>query len=134
MWITYLFFFVALLLTCNQLCNGSPLDEEIARRLERLRSVAAAGPRRRPCNESRLVVITEFPWGNAGNQLISFTHGLYMAQLTDATLIVPQYMSAAVLHPFNLTLIRSLYCFKEEWDYEGKRRVCAAQGRVCVLP
>ena len=99
-------------------CRGDAV-EEIARRLARLRAVASSAPRHKPCNASRLVVITEYPWGNAGNQLISFTHGLYMAQLTDATLVVPHYMSAAVLHPFNLTLIRSLYCFKEEWDYEG---------------
>ena len=93
--------------------------DEISLRLDKLRTVASSARRHKPCNESRLVVITEFPWGNAGNQLISFTHGLYMAQLTDATFIVPHYMSS-ILHPFNLTLIRSLYCFKEEWDYEGK--------------
>jgi hypothetical protein len=93
--------------------------EEISQRLDKLRTVASSARRHKPCNESRLVVITEFPWGNAGNQLISFTHGLYMAQLTDSTFVVPHYMSS-ILHPFNLTLIRSLYCFKEEWDFEGK--------------
>jgi hypothetical protein len=72
------------------------------------------------------VVITEFPWGNAGNQLISFTHGLYMAQLAEATFIVPHYMSA-ILHPFNLTFIRSLYCFREEWEYEDAKVAAGAQ-------
>lgn len=95
----------------------SSIVDTIYQRLAQLHSVATSKPHFRDCNESRLVVITEFPWGNAGNQLISFTHGLYMAQMADATFIVPHYMSA-ILHPFNLTLIRKLYCFKEEWEYE----------------
>ena len=111
-------FFVLVLWSAPRLWGIDIGLDAIRSRQDRLRAVASSSPRNKACNESRLVVITEFAWGNAGNQLISFTHGLYMAQLSDATLIVPHYMSS-ILHPFNLTLIRSLYCFKEEWDYEG---------------
>lgn len=111
-------FFVLVLWSAPRLWGIDIGLDTIRSRQDRLRAVASSSPRNKACNESRLVVITEFAWGNAGNQLISFTHGLYMAQLSDATLIVPHYMSS-ILHPFNLTLIRSLYCFKEEWDYEG---------------
>ena len=91
--------------------------EVVMARLAQLRQVALSQPRPTTCNESRLVVITEFAWGNAGNQLISFTHGLWIAELAAATFVVPHYMSA-ILYPFNLSTVRDAFCFKEEWEYE----------------
>lgn len=97
--------------------EGTSTREAISARLESLRQIALSRPRATACNESRLVVITEYAWGNAGNQLISLTHGLWVAEQAGATLVVPHYMSA-ILFPFHLRVLREAFCFKEEWEYD----------------
>lgn len=68
------------------------------------------------CSRSFFVVITEYQFGNSGNQMVEFTHGLWAAHYFNATLIVPKYMEP-LLTPFQLDVIKSRYCFVTESDY-----------------
>ena len=62
---------------------------------------------------SKIVRITEIPWGRSGNNLISFTHGLWMAEVTQSTLEVPTWIMH-ILNPFELSIMHNNYCFTEE--------------------
>ena len=60
--------------------------------------------------------ITEYVYGNSGNQYIEFIHGLWLADRFNATLVVPTYMTP-MLKVFDLTGIRSQFCFILEHEY-----------------
>jgi len=61
-----------------------------------------------PCNDS-YVVITEIPFGNSGNNIIEFIHGLWLSKVYGYTFVVPPWIRPA-LHPFNVSLIHDHFC------------------------
>jgi hypothetical protein len=63
------------------------------------------------CPKDRYLVITEYAFGRAGNNLIEFTHGLWLGKKLNATLIVPSWIQDTVFAPFNTSLLHSIYCF-----------------------
>jgi hypothetical protein len=63
------------------------------------------------CPKDRYLVITEYAFGRAGNNLIEFTHGLWLGKKLNATLIVPPWIQDTVFAPFNTSLLHSIYCF-----------------------
>lgn len=93
----------------------NPLYQVYSRRVSILKATAVSIVPNRfsRCNDNSLVRITEYQFGNSGNNLIEFVHGLYIAQLTNSTLIVPNWM-AHIFHPFNTEYLHSLYCFSEK--------------------
>ena len=44
------------------------------------------------CQTGRFVYVSEYPFGNSGNNLVEFTHGLWLARQLNATFIVPEWM------------------------------------------
>ena len=78
-------------------------------RLETLQKFAKV-ERRHPCNKDKLLIVTEIPWGNSGNHIVSFTHMIYLAERMNATLIVPWWMTD-ILQPFNTSALNSYYCY-----------------------
>jgi len=59
---------------------------------------------------SSYVYISEYKFGQSGNNLIEFTHGLWVAKQLNATFIVPSWM-IYILTPFNMSILKSQYCF-----------------------
>ena len=52
-------------------------EQLIHQRLGQLKRLALLKKRRNSCNINRIVKITEIPFGNSGNNLVEFTHGLW---------------------------------------------------------
>ena len=71
----------------------------------------------RVCPRDSFVLITEIPYGQAGNQLVELTHGLWLADKVKGTLVVPDYMWP-ILSPFHLHEMRKLFCFMQEREYK----------------
>ncbi len=92
---------------------ASKTEKIILQRLELLQDVAKLDRTANKCNKDKLIIITEFPYGNSGNHLIEFTNGIWVADKLDATLVVPLWMQD-VLNPFNLTLLSKYYCFTQD--------------------
>jgi hypothetical protein len=61
------------------------------------------------CPKDRLF-LTEFQFGRTGNNVIEFTHGLWLAEKMNATLVIPQWMKHIFL-PFNTSILDSIYCY-----------------------
>ena len=68
------------------------------------------------CPMDAFVVITEFPWGQSGNQLIALTHGLWVAEKLNSTFVVPDYMQEH-LKSFHMQGLHSHYCFVDSVIY-----------------
>jgi hypothetical protein len=79
--------------------------------------IALSKRRHGPCNLTKLILITEYQFGNSGNNLIELTHGLYFASLLNATLVLPPWM-ATILKPFDLSTLHAGYCFTTSQDYK----------------
>jgi|MDTB01.3.fsa_nt_gb hypothetical protein len=80
------------------------------------RPVLATSHESRKCPRDTFVLITEIPYGQAGNQLVELTHGLWLSDKVNGTLVVPKYMWP-ILSPFHLHEMRKLFCFLEEGEY-----------------
>ena len=63
------------------------------------------------CSRSKYIIITEYQFGRSGNNLIEFTHLLWLSKVFDATFIPPTWM-LDVLTPFNTTLLQSINCIQ----------------------
>lgn len=74
-------------------------------------SAVAQAPPPRQCSTTNFVYISEYPFGNSGNNLVEFTHGLWLAETWNATFIVPKWMKN-VLDPFDTSFLRAHYCFR----------------------
>lgn len=82
-------------------------------RLEQLKtfaSVSKHSSESSACSTTKFVVVTEYAFGRSGNNLIEFTHGLWIAKLFNATFAPPIWMQG-ILQPFDTTLLNSLYCY-----------------------
>jgi hypothetical protein len=90
--------------------------QTIRRRLSILKMIALSRPRSNPCNSTKLILITEYQFGNSGNNLIELTHGLYFSFILNATLVLPPWMST-ILKPFDLTTLHQAYCFTTATNY-----------------
>jgi hypothetical protein len=62
------------------------------------------------CPTDVFVTITEYQFGNSGNNLISMTNMLWLASVLNATLVLPAYMDT-ILRPFDLTTLHKAHCF-----------------------
>jgi hypothetical protein len=89
----------------------------VHQRLVQLKRIALLRKRHAPCNYDKVVRITEIPFGNSGNNLIEFTHGLWVAKHLNATLLVPHWITH-ILKPFNTTILKATSCYllQEEFD------------------
>ena len=63
------------------------------------------------CSRSKYIIITEYQFGRSGNNLIEFTHLLWLSKVFDATFIPPTWM-LDVFTPFNTTLLQSVHCIQ----------------------
>ncbi len=61
------------------------------------------------CPQERLI-ITEYAFGRSGNNLIEFTHGLWLGRRLNATLVVPSWLQG-IFAPFDTTFLQSIYCY-----------------------
>jgi len=62
------------------------------------------------CPTDRFVVITGKASGRMGTRMIEFTHGLWVAEKLQSTLIGPSWI-VDIFAPFNSSLLDSLYCY-----------------------
>ena len=95
----------------NVFCVADGIDQIILKRLDRLKAVARYGNTAKPeCSTQKFVYITEYPFGNSGNHIISLTHTLWLAQKLNATLIIPNWIESSLKH-FDLSILLESYCF-----------------------
>lgn len=98
---------------CITLCYCSSfVQHELEKRLATLKTVAQRGSFQKPaeCSKDVFVFISEYPFGNSGNHLISLTHGLWTARRLNATFIVPNWIEGSIKH-FDVSALAELYCF-----------------------
>jgi hypothetical protein len=105
----------AALWVCNWLCfcrGGSFVEHELRKKLDVLKGIARKGSTHKPtlCSNDVFVYISEYPWGNSGNHIISLTHGLWTAGRLNATFIIPNWIEASLKH-FDLSILAESYCF-----------------------
>jgi len=62
------------------------------------------------------VVITEYQFGNTGNQFVEMIHGLWLAERLGATLVIPKYMLKS-LKAFDLSTLHASFCFIQEQEF-----------------
>lgn len=87
------------------------VNQTLANRLFRLREIALIDQEKRgDCSDSTFVFISEYPFGNSGNHIISLSHGLWVAHNLNATLIVPTWIEASMKH-FDLSVLSQSHCF-----------------------
>lgn len=65
------------------------------------------------CSNSEFVTLGMYQFGNSGNNLIEFTHALWVAKSLDRTLVLPDW-TKHLLKPFDSTLLHQLFCIQEE--------------------
>lgn len=75
-------------------CCSVTVPDEISRVLnsrgELLRGIALSGAaKKEPCSPQNFTFISEFAYGRSGNNLIEFTHGLWLSSTLNRTLAVP---------------------------------------------
>lgn len=99
-----------LLLLC--ICNAEHLIHHMLRlRHQNLhRFVTGTHDRPATCSTNTFVLITEFQFGRTGNNLIELTHGLWISEQLNATLVIPQWMQD-IFVPFNTSLLQNHYCY-----------------------
>ena len=119
----WLISFLAALCLSEDTNSHQEITHEIHKRLEKIkafshlhRHASKIGRDGRDCPMNSFVVITEFPFGQSGNQLIGFTHALWVAEKINSTLVVPEYMQE-LLNPFHLHGLSAQYCFVNEVIY-----------------
>ena len=99
-------------------------SHELHKRLEKIKSFSrlhrhgsSVSLEPRDCSLTKFLEITEIPYGQSGNQLIGFTHALWVADKTESTLVIPTYMED-MLRPFKLHGLRSMHCFVDNSVYQ----------------
>lgn len=94
-------------------------SHELARIAADKHSSSSSSSSMKHCSSERFVVITEIPWGNSGNNLIEFTHGLWVAELLNATFVVPSWIHN-IFYPFNTSILESNFCYTLEDVKQGQ--------------
>ena len=61
------------------------------------------------CNRTKYMIITEYQFGRSGNNLIEFTHLLWLSRKYNETFIPPTWM-IDIFTPFNTSILESSYC------------------------
>ena len=110
-------------IVCLQVCaEHSFSKQQLEQRLALLRTIAVSKPLKHTCSTDTFVKITEYAFGNSGNNLIEFTHGLWLSNLWNATLIIPPWMHH-ILRPFNQTVIKMSFCYVETLSSEPSKQI-----------
>ncbi|KAJ1440140.1 hypothetical protein B484DRAFT_162535 [Ochromonadaceae sp. CCMP2298] len=86
------------------------INQLLTQRLALLKKVALLGANGAPCSKDRFVFISEHPYGNSGNHIVSLANTLWVAQQMNATLILPEWITST-LKPFNLSVLAQTFCF-----------------------
>lgn len=86
------------------------LRQSLRLRHQTIRRVAYTKRKPISCPTDRLLVITEYQFGRTGNNIIEFTHGLWVAEKMNASLVVPKYMQD-ILTPFDTSTLSQLFCY-----------------------
>jgi hypothetical protein len=97
----------------------SSLADELNSRLNILKFVSKFKKQNCENTGTRFTVITEEAFGRSGNNLIEFTHGLWVARQLNTTLVIPDWM-LHVLNPFDTTYFDKTYCYLNlsSWQYD----------------
>lgn len=107
---TFLYTLSAALAVASSALTAS-VNQTLTNRLQKLREVALVDHEKRgECTDQSFVFISEYPFGNSGNHIISLTHGLWIAKKFNATLIVPNWIEASLKH-FDLSVLQKGHCF-----------------------
>jgi len=61
------------------------------------------------CSRAKFMTITKNKFGRSGNNLIEFTHLLWLSKKYKATFVPPTWM-LEILSPFNTSILESSYC------------------------
>ncbi len=85
------------------------------------------------CPKDRFVLITEYAFGRTGNHMIEFTHGLWIAEKLQSTLIVPNWMKD-IFTPFNSSLLDSLYCYTVDFKPPSGSKVFEVTSEESFFP
>lgn len=109
--------FMVVVLGCMLLfLQGEESQESVVQstmrsRLDRLRTIAKDAARtKKECSTETYVYISEYPFGNSGNHIISLSHGLWVAKQLNATFIIPNWIEASLKH-FDLSVLSEGHCF-----------------------
>lgn len=97
------------------LIRGESQDSEVKltlrKRLDVLKVIArSAAKTKKDCSKNTFVYISEYPFGNSGNHIISLSHGLWVANQLNATFIIPNWIEASLKH-FDLSILDEGHCF-----------------------
>jgi len=111
----FVFLLFILVVTALSVCKAetgeSSVNQTLSNRLLRLREIGQLDHKKRgECSETTFVFISEYPFGNSGNHIISLSHGLWVAHNLNATLIVPNWIEASLKH-FDLSILSRSHCF-----------------------
>ena len=86
------------------------VNQILTSRLGKLKEIALIDHEKRgECSDQSFVYISEYPFGNSGNHIISLSHGLWVAKNLNATLIVPNWIEASLKH-FDLSVLKKGHC------------------------
>lgn len=113
----YIIFINIVLRELNLVTNGDNMmsvittNEVLQNRYIHLKRIAMYGNQTNLlCNHNRYVYISEYQFGQTGNNVIEFTHALWISKQLNATLVLPLWMHS-IFHPFNTTILKSQFCF-----------------------
>lgn len=107
----HLIFFICFLFLFIRKSTEETIVRQLKERVHHLSKVIASLPvLAGPCNDSAFIIITEIPFGNSGNNIIEFIHGLWLSKAYNYTFVVPPWIRPA-LHPFNISIIHQHFCF-----------------------
>ena len=129
MLVIHLFYTFVLLATfCWSQTQPTNVSMKLIERSELLRAIALSAPAKGDCSSTRYTFISEFAYGRSGNNLIEFTHTLWLSALLNRTLAVPDWM-IPVLEPFSTQLLQSRYCYELHVDLKRSvyYKVCWSQ-------
>jgi hypothetical protein len=101
-----------IIVLCWYLCSkahASAVDEEVARRLNRLKLIIDSAPTPSDCSKRPTIAVTDEGHKDLSNVLVTLTHGLWLSKAFNHTFVIPRWMADS-LDAFDLSLIKSKYC------------------------
>lgn len=94
---------------------GSTVHDVITKRLHTLRNTVHRVPSCHPCSTTHFLTINGGEWGRAGNQLIEFTHALWLAKTINATFLMPPWMPG-IFGLLGTDQLHKKFCFTDRVD------------------
>ena len=104
---------IIIAITEKVICDN--LYQILKSRSDLLKSIALTGSSKKTCSTTNFIFISEYAYGRSGNNLIEFTHGLWLSNQLNRTLAPPPWMKP-ILEPFNTSTLKSLFCYEFDLD------------------